>query len=58
MVVTHLEAGNEQFRHYEKYEKLLGPEVPYFSWIGAVMYIVSNTIKILYIFCRNVISNI
>ncbi|KAL4565684.1 hypothetical protein LXL04_029787 [Taraxacum kok-saghyz] len=38
-VVRHLVAENEQFRHYEKYEKLLGPEVPYFSWIGAVMYI-------------------
>ena len=46
MVVRHLEAGNEQFWHYKKYEKLLGPEVPYFSGIGAIMYIVSNTIKI------------
>ena len=45
MVVRHLEAGNEQFRHYKKYEKFLGPKVPYFSGIGAVMYIVSNTIK-------------
>ena len=45
MVVRHLEAGNEQFWHYKKYEKLLGPEVPYLSAIGAVMYIVSNTIK-------------
>ena len=45
MVVRHLEAGNEQFRHYKKYEKFLGPEVPYFSGIGVVMYIVSNIIK-------------
>ena len=44
-MVRHLEARNEQFRHYKKYEKFLGPEVPYFSDIGAVMYIVSNTIK-------------
>ena len=58
MVVRHLEAGYEQFRHYKKYEKLLGPEVPYFSGIGAVMYIVNNTIKTRYIFCCNLICKI
>ena len=46
MVVKHLEAGNEQFRHYKKYEKFIGPEVPYFSGIDTVIFIVSNTIKI------------
>ena len=45
MVVRHLEAENEQFRHYKKYEKPFGPEVPYLNVIDAVMYIVSNTIK-------------
>ena len=45
MVVRHLEAENEQFRHYKKYEKPFGPEVPYLNVIGAVTYIVSNTIK-------------
>ncbi|KAL4558583.1 hypothetical protein LXL04_036784 [Taraxacum kok-saghyz] len=39
-VVRHFEAEKELFRHCKKYEILLGPEVPYLSAIGAVMYII------------------
>ena len=32
------------FRLYEKCEELLGPEVPYLSAIGALMYLANCTI--------------
>ena len=34
---------NEPFRPCEKNEELLGPEVPYLSAIGALMYLVNCT---------------
>ena len=43
MVVRHLEAEKDQFRPREKDEKILGPEVPYLSAVGALMYLANNT---------------
>ena len=39
MVVRSLDVKNDQFRPCEKDEELLGPEVPYLSAIGALMYL-------------------
>ena len=43
MIVHSLDVKKDQFRHCEKGEELLGPEVPYLSAIGVVMYIVNCT---------------
>ena len=43
MVVRSLDVKNDSFRPCEKYEELLGPEVPYLSVIGALMYLVNCT---------------
>ena len=45
IVVRHLEAEKGQLHYRKKYEKLLGREVPYFSAIGALKYIVISTIN-------------
>ena len=39
MVVCSLDVKKDPFRHCEKGEELLGPEVPYLSAIGALMYL-------------------
>ena len=39
MVVRSLDVKKDAFRPCEKVEELLGPEVPYFSAIGAFMYL-------------------
>ena len=44
MVVISLDVKNDPFRHCEKGEKLLCPEVSYLSVIGALMYL-ANCIR-------------
>jgi len=43
MVVRSLDVKNDPFRPKEENEKVLGPEVPYLSAIGALMYLASYT---------------
>ena len=43
MVVRSLEVTKDPFRPKEENEELLGPEVPYLSAIGALMYLVNYT---------------
>ena len=43
MVVRSLDVKNDPFRPCEKDEKLLGPEVPDLSAIGALMYLANCT---------------
>ena len=43
MIVRSLDVKKEPFRPYEKGEELLGPEVPYLSVIGALMYLANCT---------------
>ena len=43
MVVRSLDVKNDPFRTCEKVEELLGPEVPYLSVIGALMYLANCT---------------
>ena len=46
MVVRSLDVKNDIFRPREDNEELLGPEVPYLSKIGALMYLAYNTDQI------------
>ena len=43
MVVRSLYVKNDPFRPCENGEELLGPEVPYLSAIGALMYLATCT---------------
>ena len=43
MVVRSLDMKKDSFRLFEKGEELLGPEVPYLSVIGALMYLANCT---------------
>ena len=43
MVVRSLDVKKNPFRHCEKGEELLGPEVPYLSSISALMYLATCT---------------
>ncbi|XP_048605520.1 secreted RxLR effector protein 161-like [Brassica napus] len=43
MVVRSLDVNKDPFRPREKNEEVLGPEVPYLSAIGALMYLASHT---------------
>ena len=43
MIVRSLEVNKDPFRPKEENEKLLGPEVPYLSAIGALMYLANCT---------------
>ena len=43
MIVRSLEVNKDPFRPKEENEKLLGPEVPYLSTIGALMYLANCT---------------
>ncbi|KAJ9554079.1 hypothetical protein OSB04_018124 [Centaurea solstitialis] len=43
MVVRSLDPKKDPFRPHENEEELLGPEVPYLSAIGALMYLANNT---------------
>ena len=43
MVVRSLDVKKDSFRPCEKDEELLGPEVPYLSVIGALMYLANCT---------------
>ena len=43
MVVRSLDIEKDPFRPREKDEELLGPEVPYLSAIGALMYLANYT---------------
>jgi hypothetical protein len=43
MVVRSLEMEKDQFRPQEEGEEILGPEVPYLSAIGALMYLANST---------------
>ena len=43
MVVRSLEATKDPFRPKKENEELLGPEVPYLSAIGALMYLANYT---------------
>ena len=43
MVVRSLDVKKDPFRSCEKNEELLGPEVPYLSAIGALMYLANCT---------------
>ena len=47
MIVCSLNVKNDQFRPCEKGEELLGPEVPYLSVIGALMYLANVLSQIL-----------
>ena len=44
MVVRSLEVTKDPFRPKEENEELLGPEVPYLSAIGALMYLTNYTL--------------
>ena len=43
MVVRHLDPKSDPFRHKEEGEEVLGPEVPYLSAIGALLYLAQCT---------------
>ena len=43
MVVRSLDVKNDSFCPCEKNEELLGPEVPYLSVIGALIYLANYT---------------
>ena len=43
MIVRSLEVSKDPFRLQEENEKSLGPEVPYLSAIGALMYLANST---------------
>ena len=43
MVVRSLEMEKDQFRPHEEGEEILGPEDPYLSAIGALMYLANST---------------
>ena len=43
MIVRSLDVKKDPFRPREKVEELLGPEVPYLSVIGALMYLANCT---------------
>ena len=43
MVVRSLDVNKDPFRPQEKNKELLGPEIPYLSAIGALMYLANNT---------------
>jgi hypothetical protein len=43
MVVRSLEMEKDQFRPQDEGEEILGPEVPYLSAIGALMYLANST---------------
>jgi hypothetical protein len=43
MVVRSLDEGKDPFRPRSEDEKVLGPEVPYLSVIGALMYLANCT---------------
>ena len=43
MVVRSLDINKDPFRPRGHDEELLGPEVPYLSAIGALMYLTNNT---------------
>ncbi|XP_059306344.1 secreted RxLR effector protein 161-like [Lycium ferocissimum] len=43
MVVRSLEVSKDPFRSQEENKELLGPEVPYLSAIGALMYLANAT---------------
>ncbi|KAF3643500.1 hypothetical protein FXO37_21973 [Capsicum annuum] len=43
MVVRSLDVNKDPFRPQEKNEELLGPEIPYLSAIGALMYLANTT---------------
>ena len=48
MVVLSLDVKKDPFRPCEKGEELLGPEVPYLSVIGALMYLAIVHAQILF----------
>ena len=48
MVVQTLDVKKDPFRPYEKHEILLGPEVPYLSAIGELMYLINCIVQILF----------
>ena len=43
MVVRSLDVKKDPFRPRANNEEILGPEVPYLSVIGALMYLANNT---------------
>jgi hypothetical protein len=43
MVVRSLDLEKDPFRPSDDKEKILGPEFPYFSVVGALMYLANNT---------------
>ena len=42
MVVRYLDVTKDPFRPLEEGEEILGPEVPYLSAIGALLYLANN----------------
>ena len=55
MVVRSLEVDKDPFRPKEENEKLLGPEVPYLSAIGALMYL-ANCARLDIAFSMNLLA--
>jgi hypothetical protein len=43
MIVRSLDVEKDPFRPREEGEKILGPEVPYLSAVGALMYLANST---------------
>ena len=43
MIVCSLEVKKDPFRHKEDNKELLGPKVPYYNVIGALMYLANYT---------------
>ena len=58
MIVRSLDAKKYHFRPKEENEALLGPEVPYLSAIGALLYLAQCTISLLYLAHWNGVKHI
>jgi hypothetical protein len=43
MVVRSLDLEKDPFRPRDDEEKILGPDFPYLSFVGALMYLANNT---------------
>jgi hypothetical protein len=55
MIVCTLEKDNDPFRPRDDGEEILGPEYPYLSAIGALMYLANNT-KLNIVFAVNLLA--
>jgi hypothetical protein len=52
MIVRSLDVKKDPYRPRKNNEKAFGPEVPYLSTIGVLMYLANNTIPDIIFFCK------